>query len=176
MQTLIVNGEFLLSGDATSVRVIFNNLTGVNSCGNKEVFLAWLAGMEHESRRRLFGPISIHSESGTELETGAVGEAFPGAIEVKQGVEDSAYVERMKALWRAPPLDMEVIEFLGTGDPAFGGAADDRPLGREGRILARGHTQSDLAVFKTIDEAHEAAKLIPNRRHGSLLGVLPRWR
>lgn len=55
------------------------------------------------------------------------------------------------------------------------GFRDDCPLGVNGLILERG-SNVRRAEFKTIEEAHEAAKAIKNRRPGSILGVLPWWR
>ncbi|WP_303786751.1 hypothetical protein [Azovibrio restrictus] len=52
--------------------------------------------------------------------------------------------------------------FYGDNDPAFGGNADDRPLGVNGLILERG-SSVPRAEFKTIEEAHEVAKAIKNR-------------
>ncbi len=72
--------------------------------------------------------------------------------------------------------DMTVIEFFGTGDAFFDGSTDDRPLGKEGHILSRPYNRDAIAIFPSIDVAHEAAKAITNRRPNSLLGVAPRWR
>ncbi|MEW6163616.1 MAG: hypothetical protein AB1642_00995 [Pseudomonadota bacterium] len=94
---------------------------------------------------------------------------------LRPGLENPLYVAKTKRQWRSPPLDMIVIEFHGDGDPAFGGNADDRPLGIDGLILERG-SNAPRAEFKTIEEAHEAARAIKNRRPGSILGLLPRWR
>lgn len=96
---------------------------------------------------------------------------------MKDSLEDPAYVARIKAAWPALPTSMSVVEYCGTGDPFSGGDgdADDRGLGRDGRILPR--SSSELrAEFKTIEEAHAAAKLITNRRPNSTLGVTPTWR
>lgn len=60
------------------------------------------------------------------------------------------------------------------GDRIFGGNADDRPLGVNGLILERSSNEP-RAEFKTIEEAHEAAKAIKNRRLDTILGVLPWW-
>lgn len=88
-------------------------------------------------------------------------------------LENPAYLEKTKAMWRGYlPKGMHVVEFYGDSDPAFGGNADDRPLGVNGLILERG-SSVPRAEFKTIEEAHEAAKAIKNRRPGSILGVLP---
>jgi hypothetical protein len=93
------------------------------------------------------------------------------------GLDDPEYVARLKETWgKSVPIEMSVVEFAGSGDPFFGGAADDRPLGRNGCILDRRASPFDVAVFKTIDDAHQAATAIKNRRPDSLLGVLPRWR
>ncbi|MEW5888010.1 MAG: hypothetical protein AB1768_03015 [Pseudomonadota bacterium] len=91
-------------------------------------------------------------------------------------LENPAYVEQTKAQWgQCLPRRMGVIEFSGTGDPAFGGSADDRPLGIDGLILERG-SNAPRAEFETIEQAHEATKAIKNRRPNSILGVLPSWR
>ncbi len=91
-------------------------------------------------------------------------------------LENPAYVERTKSQWgQCLPRRMGVIEFSGTGDPAFGGSADDRPLGIDGLILERG-SNAPRAEFETIEKAHEAARAIKNRRPDSILGVLPSWR
>lgn len=92
------------------------------------------------------------------------------------GIESPEKVASCKAKWPTLPLDMIVIEYSGTGDMAFGGTADDRPLGKDGNILARPYTPDQVATFATIEEAHLAALAIANRREGSLLGVAPRWR
>lgn len=60
-------------------------------------------------------------------------------------------------------------------EDAFGGSADDRPLGIDGLILERG-SNAPRAEFETIEQAHEATKAIKNRRPNSILGVLPSWR
>lgn len=94
---------------------------------------------------------------------------------MKDSLEDPAYVARIKAAWPALPTSMSVVEYCGTGDPFFGGDADDRGLGRDGRILPRSSSEP-RAEFKTIEEANAAAKLIINRRPNSTLGVTPTWR
>ncbi len=80
--------------------------------------------------------------------------------------------------WGSLPLSMIVIEFHGTGDPAFGGQADDRVLLESGQIQGRVCSKADAktAIFKTVADAHQAAMKIPNRRPGSILGVAPTWR
>ena len=93
-------------------------------------------------------------------------------------LRDEAYVLALKQRWGAhPPKWMQVIEFFGTGDPGFGGSADDRPLGTHGRIVEgpRWLTGERAARFETIDQAHAAALRIPNLRPGGLLGVLTWW-
>lgn len=92
------------------------------------------------------------------------------------GLDDPAYVAQRKAEWPCLPKEMAVIEFLGTGDPFYGGTADDRPLGKDGRILEPGERRDEVASFRSIEEAHQAALCIKNRRAGSVLGVAPRWR
>lgn len=94
---------------------------------------------------------------------------------------DPGYVEFQLAEWSLHgyplPLDMKVVEFFGDGDPAFGGAADDRPLGPGNVILdCRAKLVQKAVVFATLEEAHAAALKISNRRENSLLGILPRWR
>ena len=79
--------------------------------------------------------------------------------------------------WGSLPLSMIVVEFHGNGDPAFGGQADDRVLLESGQISGRVCTKADVtAAFKTVADAHKAAMQIPNRRPGSILGVVPTWR
>lgn len=91
-------------------------------------------------------------------------------------LENPAYVEQTKARWgKCLPVKMGVVEFCGTGDPFFGGNADDRPLGVDGLILERASNES-RAEFMTIEDAHDVAKIIENRRPDSILGVMPRWR
>lgn len=89
-------------------------------------------------------------------------------------LENPDYVANLKALWKCPPKGMMVIEFSGDGDPAFGGSADDRALGKFDAILPRGSNEP-RAEFTTIDAAHEAAKTISNRRPNSILGTAPWW-
>jgi len=89
-------------------------------------------------------------------------------------LEHPEYISIIKKGWKGLlPISMKVMEFFGTGDPFFGGTADDRVLGVNGEILPRGAEESDKAVFRTIEMAHEAAKTINNRRPNSRLGVLP---
>lgn len=86
---------------------------------------------------------------------------------------------RIRSKWRgAEPTSMTVIEYHGDGDPAFGGAADDRPLGPEGLILTRGEQLQGIKprVFATLEAAHDAAKQVKNRRPNSILGVATSWR
>jgi hypothetical protein len=90
------------------------------------------------------------------------------------GLESQQYVLKVKRQWGdSLPRAIKVIEFAGTGDRAFGGQADDRVLTVNGAI-AQG-TVFTPAFFSTIEEAHEAAVRIPNRRRDSRLGVLPIW-
>lgn len=93
---------------------------------------------------------------------------------MKDSLEDPAYVTRVKSSWPVQPACIGVVEYCGTGDPLFGGGADDRGLGVDGRILPR-LSSAPRATFKTIEAAHEAAKLITNRRPDSVLGVTPCW-
>lgn len=101
-------------------------------------------------------------------------------MSARLGLEHSEYVERHKAQWAAQgvaPKSMTVVEFFGTGDAAFGGSADDRPLGPDGVILSWSAKLSvKPLVFYNIDDAHEAAKKIVNRRPNSLLGLSNSWR
>jgi hypothetical protein len=97
-------------------------------------------------------------------------------MEKKIGLENPDFVKESTMRWSCRPLDMIVIEYFGDGDPAFGGSADDRPLGKAGNILNRPYRGEDVAVFPSVEEAHQAALKIGNRRPSSLLGVAPRWR
>jgi len=105
--------------------------------------------------------------------------SIAASVKFEQGLEHIDYVTARLANWggRASnlPTSMTVIEYWGDGDPFFGGQADDRSLGKSGSILPRPTNHADVAVFATIEEAHEAAKKIPNRREGSILGVAPSW-
>lgn len=98
----------------------------------------------------------------------------------RNGIDDPEYVQRKKAQWSAQgiaPISMMVVEYCGTGDPAFGGSADDRALGPDDRILTWKESLSEIPlVFSNIDDAHEAAKRIVNRRPNSLLGLSNCWR
>lgn len=91
------------------------------------------------------------------------------------------WVEQQRMKWTntgtPDPISMIVIEYWGDGDPAFGGSADDRTLAPDGQIHTRETSlKTGAAEFRTLEEAHEACKAIPNRRPGSLLGVAPSWR
>ena len=68
----------------------------------------------------------------------------------------------------------EVIEFKGRGDPYFGGTADDRPLGTNGRYLTARDWNGGIrpAHFETRESAQRAGEAAPRRPH-SLLGVIP---
>lgn len=90
-------------------------------------------------------------------------------------LEDPAYVSRCKVSWTVKPVAVEVVEFYGQGDPAFGGNSDDRPLGTNGSIVDPRSSVSAVAQFPDIDAAHNAAQTIPNRRPGSILGAIPIW-
>lgn len=81
----------------------------------------------------------------------------------------------VKKRWAVLPTSMIVIEFFGNGDPYFGGHADDRPLGLDGLILNRPIDRAKVASFKTVEQAHQAAMSIPNRRENSTIGVCPTW-
>lgn len=66
----------------------------------------------------------------------------------------------------------EVVEFWGKGDPYFGGAADDRVLGKSGVFLVGCHTVLDVARFTNRAAAESAAQAAP-RRSGGRVGVIP---
>lgn len=70
-------------------------------------------------------------------------------------------------------------EYFGDGDPMFGGAADDRTLGKDGRFLTRSHTWKDHATFATAAEAKSAGERAPNKREGGLIStgeeIVPDW-
>lgn len=68
-------------------------------------------------------------------------------------------------------LGYEVIEFHGTGDPFFGGSADDRPLGVSGRFLSGMYNVREIAMFPTLGEAAVAASKAP-QRPGARLGFI----
>lgn len=93
-------------------------------------------------------------------------------------LEDPRYVDAMLTTWTGLPVEMIVMEFYGTGDPLFEGRAEDRALGDHGTLLLHADRMAgkEPARFKRIEEAHAAAKLILNRRPGSILGVVPTWR
>jgi hypothetical protein len=66
-----------------------------------------------------------------------------------------------------------VTEFWGTGDPMFGGQADDRSLGWNGEFLRGSYYTSAVAEFSS----HEAAMAAGKRaaaREGSKLGAWAR--
>ena len=96
----------------------------------------------------------------------------------KPSLEQHGAVERIRAKWRgSEPLSMIVIEYHGDGDQAFGGQGDDRALGPDGFVITRQQRWNTKAeVFATLEDAHEAAKTVKNRREGSILGVAPSWR
>lgn len=72
-----------------------------------------------------------------------------------------------------------IMHFLGTGDPAFGGTADDRALYKVGRRLAymrscdAQHVGGKLALFETEAAALEAEKTADGRRPGGIVSVAP---
>ena len=105
----------------------------------------------------------------------ALPETVHPAIASKLSLENPVYVTHLKSRWSALPLSMIVIEYAGTGDPFFGGNADDRAMGIDGTILTR-NSMMERAVFSTIEAAHQAAINIPNRRPHSSIGVAPQWR
>lgn len=67
------------------------------------------------------------------------------------------------------------MEFLGTGDPAFGGKANDRILSEDGIFLDEHRVGLDgqRQVFSDRNEAERVASLAKNRRQGGLISVLP---
>lgn len=84
------------------------------------------------------------------------------------------YVEQQSTRWTALPKSMIVVEYSGSGDPYFGGSMDDRPLGVDG-LIKLPTSKVDTASFDTIQQAHEAALKVTNRRPGTILGVVPSW-
>lgn len=65
------------------------------------------------------------------------------------------------------------MEFYGTGDPYFGGTADDRLLGKSGAFLTGVYLYDrDVAVFATREEALAAAAVATNRRKGGKVSAL----
>lgn len=93
----------------------------------------------------------------------------------RRDLTDPGYAEEALKRWGSTPKSMIVIEFGGTGDPFFGGNADDRALGVDGLIKSR-MSKVETAEFATVQEAHEAAVKVPNRRPNTILGVAPTWR
>ena len=84
--------------------------------------------------------------------------------------------EKAASQWPSPPISMTLTEYLGHGDPAFGGQADDRRVLTSGRVAERNDYTGKSAEFTSLFFANEFAKKIPNRRPNSILGVCPRWR
>lgn len=68
-----------------------------------------------------------------------------------------------------------VTEYLGTGDPYFGGSADDRPLGKTGEFLTGFYRADTIAEFPTQADAIAAAKRAKTRP-GSLVSVYQVWK
>jgi len=68
------------------------------------------------------------------------------------------------------PDAFSVVEFYGKGDPCFGGAADDRPLGVVGEFLSGSYQRLMVQRFTTRELA-EAAASRAKSREGSLVGV-----
>ncbi|MBB5546545.1 hypothetical protein [Paraburkholderia fungorum] len=93
----------------------------------------------------------------------------------RRDLTDPAYADEALSRWRTVPKSMIVIEYSGTGDPFFGGNADDRTLGVDGLIKTR-MSRVETAAFATVQEAHEAAVKVSNRRPNTILGVAPTWR
>ncbi len=69
-------------------------------------------------------------------------------------------------------VGFEVTEFFGSGDPMFGGAADDRPLGNNGQFLRGCFPWSDVAQFATREQAQAAADAA-EQRPGGKVGIIP---
>jgi len=93
-------------------------------------------------------------------------------------LRDPDYIESTKKKWRSLPKEIIVVEFYGTGDPFFGGNADDRPLGINGRFLtAKEQSQARVptAKFSTIEEAVAAGRAASNPRPNSLIGISCTW-
>lgn len=94
---------------------------------------------------------------------------------------EPGFVEETRRTWErrgiSEPISLLVCEYHGDGDPAFGGQADDRMLGPDGVILCRHQRiQTEPIEFATLELAHGAAAAVMNRRPGSILGIVPRWR
>lgn len=64
-----------------------------------------------------------------------------------------------------------VVEFHGTGDPMFGGAADDRPLGVSGSFENSWGRGATRAHFETRAAAIAAGEAAANRRERGVLGA-----
>lgn len=65
------------------------------------------------------------------------------------------------------------MEFYGDGDPFFGGEADDRPLGINGRFLTTAETYKIMiAEFPDKHAAVKAGGIAMNRRAGSRISAL----
>ena len=86
-------------------------------------------------------------------------------------------IEGRKKIWfernQCLPNEIYVMEFYGSGDPYFGGTADDRLLTVNGDIWNGKYPKPDAKVFSSIEEAAQAAALITNRRENSVLGLIP---
>lgn len=86
-------------------------------------------------------------------------------------------IEARKKRWlqenKQLPKEIYVIEFYGTGDPYFGGAADDRELTIHGSIWDGNYPKPDAMVFTSIEDAAKVALTINNRRPNSILGLIP---
>ena len=65
------------------------------------------------------------------------------------------------------------VELFGSGDPFFGGSADDRPIGKSGEFLSGSYQRSAVAEFKSEAAARAAAAAAPNKRAGGLISA---WR
>lgn len=73
-----------------------------------------------------------------------------------------------------PDKQFICAEFHGNGDRMFGGTADDRMLGKDGKFLTgAGWTRRDYARFPSKALALAAGEAASNKRKGSLLSALP---
>lgn len=66
------------------------------------------------------------------------------------------------------------MEFHGTGDPYFGGSAEDRPLGINGAFIVGGYHKSEVAEFTTQEQAINAANAATNKRINAIIGAFQR--
>lgn len=74
---LVVAGKEFLTGDESSVAVVFYNLTGSNYAGKPhQEYLDYMAWMEHYYDFLLSGEIQMLDPEGVVLERGVIGEAI----------------------------------------------------------------------------------------------------